>query len=727
MSFFYQTSAAAARSRRTKERDGQSRTNTASTGGRRHRSASKNQDTRSPPSKSPTLQASIYTQQNLALDQLPPLPPSESTTPAFNSPSSSFHQSQPSRSNIFQLTQQPFTPVALQQYLDQDDDDAQEDNDEDQAIAWSDTRSASAKTDVGRPQEIDIKGNTSLRSNRRPSISEYLSSNDHTPRAYPDEGSIYFDAKSGSTSKATKIDPSSVSRKEKHDPPNQLAAGNWNKEGTSSSSTIGSMEEFYKRSPKPQLDSISQTAATIRRRPFSQVISDVDMREISSDTADIQYGMVRSPSQQSAPLLSRAFTPPPFPQNTSREPSSTPPVYVSPMPLRSRMPGDYYGAFNASPSQHTRPPLRGPNIEYSGSIQSYSELQPNTMVPMPSFSSVYGSTVSELRKTQSNEERVEDPALILYKLQSVLPHLQMLISRSQYYGGGDPVPAHDPAHVSTLKKLQEMTIKVQQLEMKLDERETKHRQEIDSLNAQIIELQIQSKHFQSDAASQKESRDTLYEELVMLRVESELAAKTLHNDKRDLQDQIETIQSTTRKLAGEKIDHLREEVEAKNTLINTLQTQFGVLQTSRAMEQESAKNIHEQKYQEKLNEHKWVVQDFERQLQNELAKSTQFEEGLEQVQHKMEDELGRRDDELQEERSKLIADHQNQLAALSLDLNTEKEERKRVKDDNTRLREELESMRLQIGHDKARHDTVTREFRAAATKMHQENVRFNSS
>lgn len=724
MSFFYQTSAAAARSRRKKERDGQPRTNNTSAGGRRHRSSSKTQDSRSPPSKSPTLQASIYTQQTIALDQLPPLPPSETTTPAFSSPSFSIHEPQLSRSGTFQLTQQPFTPIALQQYLDQEDDD-QDDDDEYEGIAWSNARSTSTKIDDGQPQGIDIKASADPRDTSRSSATEYLSSNNHTTQAYPDEGSIYFDADSGG-SKFGKVNSSTVSYQKPHNQPNQLANSNWSKGEINLPNTIGSMEEFYKKSPNFHVEGLSHAKVSTRRRPFSQEVSIVDMRDLSQESTDIQHAIIRSPSQQSAPLLSRAFTPPALPLGAGRGPLSTPPVFVSPIPLRSHIPGDYYGIFNTSPSHHTQSLLRGPNLGYTGSSQSHSGLQPNTIASVPYTATLPGPTVSELRKTEFNDEKREDPALVLHKLQSVLPQIQMLISRSQYFGTRDPASEYDPAHVLTLKKLQEQTSRVQQLEMRLTEKETKHRQEIDNLGVSIIELQIQSKHFQSDAICQKASRDILHEELIELRIASDLSVKALDNEKRNLQHQIENIKMTSQKEVEDKTDCLRTDVEAKNTLINTLQTQFGILQASHAMEQESSRNLHEQKYQQQLNEHKWTVQDLDRQLQNELGKSADLEMDLEKLQHKMQYELGRRDEELEIKRTKIIVNYENQIAALSLDSSNERKEQERLRDENARLDKELDNMRLELRCDKARFDQVTQDFRVAAAKMHQENVRFKS-
>lgn len=132
MPFSHQPSAAPARPRRSKDKDGLRETRTtpssSSSGKRAKESTSRN---RTPPQSLRPAQPSLYTQQNLTLDQLPPLPTSESGSPTACSPVFRANHSVLAHNPVTASTvatlaspaTQFHTPAALQPYLEPEDDE----------------------------------------------------------------------------------------------------------------------------------------------------------------------------------------------------------------------------------------------------------------------------------------------------------------------------------------------------------------------------------------------------------------------------------------------------------------------------------------------------------------------------------------------------------------------------------------------------------------------------
>ncbi|KAI4213029.1 MAG: hypothetical protein LQ351_004373 [Letrouitia transgressa] len=79
---------------------------------------------RSPSQSSRSAQSSLYTQTNITLDQLPPLPRSETTSPSSTkSPVPRANSALSASSAGLSLSGHPYTPAALQPYLEDDNDD----------------------------------------------------------------------------------------------------------------------------------------------------------------------------------------------------------------------------------------------------------------------------------------------------------------------------------------------------------------------------------------------------------------------------------------------------------------------------------------------------------------------------------------------------------------------------------------------------------------------------
>ncbi|KAL8679647.1 MAG: hypothetical protein Q9186_004108 [Xanthomendoza sp. 1 TL-2023] len=143
MPFPYQTSATPVRTRepirkrekdreRDRDRDRDTRSTTSSST-KKHREASRSSNRSPLPSSSrPT---SLYNQTNITLDQLPPLPRSESASPLSTRSPTLRHSTAPATSSNSLSSSAYFpTPAALQPYLETDDDEEFEDAKTPQAL-----------------------------------------------------------------------------------------------------------------------------------------------------------------------------------------------------------------------------------------------------------------------------------------------------------------------------------------------------------------------------------------------------------------------------------------------------------------------------------------------------------------------------------------------------------------------------------------------------------------
>lgn len=124
MPFPYPNSSASVRTRRTKEKDKESRGVVSSSSGRKHREVSKSSN-RTESKGLDTSPVSLYSQHNITLDQLPALPDSGTVSPS--SAASPTHPSSPCLPSSVPRPQSsvyPYTPAALQPYLDDESDEA---------------------------------------------------------------------------------------------------------------------------------------------------------------------------------------------------------------------------------------------------------------------------------------------------------------------------------------------------------------------------------------------------------------------------------------------------------------------------------------------------------------------------------------------------------------------------------------------------------------------------
>ncbi|CAF9908121.1 MAG: hypothetical protein HETSPECPRED_007990 [Heterodermia speciosa] len=119
MPFPYESSKEPVRTRRTKDKDGRSTTSTGSSKKSKHPSGSSSRSASQPDRGA---QLSLYTQQNLTLDQLPALPESGAESPgSATSPILRASSVVSQASNVSSSSHQLHTPAALRQYLDTED------------------------------------------------------------------------------------------------------------------------------------------------------------------------------------------------------------------------------------------------------------------------------------------------------------------------------------------------------------------------------------------------------------------------------------------------------------------------------------------------------------------------------------------------------------------------------------------------------------------------------
>ncbi|CAF9922501.1 MAG: hypothetical protein GOMPHAMPRED_002583 [Gomphillus americanus] len=743
MSFFHQTSAGTARVRRTKERDGHSRASSVNNSGRRHGASSKNQDNRSPPSKSPVLQGSIYSQQNLMLNQPQGAFSSETSQPAPVSPTSSIQVSNNHRGGVIHLSQQPYTPIALQKYLDEDqssDDDNEEHREGDSQDEKRVGRLSDAAIEVAETKSTIIE---------KPQSRAHLDQKESPKSTTRDLGNSLY--KVNSAHRAGRLESSNPHKKPVSDITRNMAPQK--DPGTSvqqlskedESNTGISMENVmqvesdkfteYGSKPASKRSSNGMTLAAsieLQRRSLSQqTTNSMDANAASHENIELQAVMMRGASQQSAPFASRTFTPPAPPLGISRAPAKPSPVFMSPIPIRSRATGDSYTAPYAPPPHYQQyQPSNTLNPEnYSGHpvFQDFAEFSP---MPYPLHPTMYAnihnapqSALAEVQVTQQYPQGEQDnsPLILISKLLSALPELQMFIAQCQQSGmdnGYNLLGSHDS------EQQNDRNIKCQVLEEKVKKDEQRHKEEITALSGQLADLQIRLRYVESDLADSKKSRDELYEELVMQRIESASTIKLLSNEKDDLQRRCDDAYTMAEEEAQEQLLVLRREIDKEKNQSKELELQIKQLRASYEVQVQETSCAFDQKYNELVESHKQALQSLEAQLNKEFVRGSTLARQVKELDQKLDDERKCLTTQFDHDKKMMANTFEEKAASLRGEIRVENTRTNRSMEENTKLAKELDNARQVAASDRTRFQEIAQRFQDAVCKMNQENVRW---
>jgi hypothetical protein len=765
MSFFYQSSAASARSRRGKERDSHHRASSTHTGGRRHRESSKNQDNKSPPSKSPTLQASIYAQQNLALEHLPPLPLSEAPTPAVISPTLKASQTGSNKAGVFHMAHQPYTPAALQKYLqsnpeedeeDEEEDEEEEEDDEDDEENEESTiseslhlppKAQSDNLDTQEPEPISPRSFlheppiVPIEDSYFPDQSVHSVQSESEivrpeTQALPPSPPIAFETK---TPEPVEISPEQTPKQPVIEPEQPIEHDELSKQTTSNSDPGTQVEEFYKYTQPKIGEPLPRPITTTRQRPQSQLISGVDFREMSLPITDRHPPLVRSPSQHTAPIVTRTFTPPAPPLGAI--PSQTPPVFMSPKPMRGRVSSEVYMGFHPPPlpPPPNYPPPRhpaAPHEMYHGHPPApyYMEYAPPSYPPpMPLVTAKLPETPASSISTDnmkfpshsaSDMGMEDDPINLLSRLHTALPQIQMLLSRSQQ-------AANEP-HSSWMghrrmdanhEVMKQKDIRIEQLISEARDMRLRHSEESNRLRSQLGDLEYKYQDLQDEMVWEKQSRDNLELDFHNLKTETATITQRLEDEKSEIIRELEDARERVRQKLDTETHTIKAELNSKSSQLMFLESEIIQLRETHSIDKQSYIQESSKKYTELEESFAAQKKELETKLKNEVERANNSQTQEEKARQEWSRERAQMIEQFNTEREQSRSTYEGKIASMQKDFESQKEAQAITHNAETdKLKKEIETLRAQLENDRTRATRMRDNYREAATRWHQENV-----
>ena len=741
MSFFYPNSATSARTRRGKEREGHHRANSISTSSRRHKESSKSQDNKSPPSKSPVLSASLYAQQNFASEHLPPLPLPESATTAPASPKPKASHTIPNTGGVFQLTQLPYTPVALQQYLESDVEDEEDGEDPQEGSSLTSSLHLPSKADT----EFKVGPTTRLNdphAHAQESSSGYSASpDDRTPLAEEQN------RKSPILSSSIRAATESTKAKDLRNAPNPTGnkfeqceeLNSLNKQITNLSDPGARAE--YKDQDNDADCAKAETLLSSHRiehkqRPNSQVSGLSKKNETQSMVQQRQPSLPRPASRVVSPLLARTFTPPAPPLGVLPRRSSPP--YMSPVPVRATVPGDAYGYtphLSYSATYQDRVVSNG----YQGQVQvpyhieypvrvghSYDHAASNIVKPSETPVSMTSSTDAQrfLGHKPSGPGSADDPLTLLAHLRATLPHMQTLLNRMQQ-GGHDPSIGQSYNHDYDSYHHQILADKnthIGRLLQEAKDLKQQHLEEIAELKLEIKAVEAQNKDLLENSTFYGNSHNSISAELEDTRTQLKVATEALE-EKESMIRGLKKEKELVKQEFEARTNNLALELQGKTQEALSLKEQILQLKDNNLQDKEACREKCDQRI-ETMTE---LLAKEKMNIEMNLARETERADTLHTIETSTRQVW-------QQEKASLLKDLEGERTAMQARIDeeratTQKQWQSRletdlneVREENSTLQKDLEILKSTWEKDRAKLFKTIGDFKYAATKVNQENV-----
>ena len=710
---FHTNSAASARSRRGRDRDNHHRANSISSSGRRLKEHLKNHENKSPPSKSPVLQPTLYAQQNLGLDQLPSLPSSQATSPTLSSTGTRSSVGGLDKNGVYRLSQQPYTPVALQQYLEKDSGDTEgaENNDLAETVHSSSQAYEAEEVALVESSAVsDQKFATAVAEDR----------DDRTPLANIDGADIVvkrvLEASRGGDYPQNSRGSSKRSRRRQSDLHygiDQLShSSRLSKQATNASDPGTQAENFHKAAAEVQ-DNTGEASLPDIRPP--EPLENTAPSE-SNETRIIPHGSQSGPYQRqaSSASISRKFTPPAQLRPTDTSPAL--PHFASPVPLRGRPTNQQYIGYQ-QPSGYA--------VQHPANMsQSYYQGYPNTPYYTGFGAPHSGQTSNDTRHSDlstsansvdydkrghselSGSELIDDTIGLLYRLHETLPQMRMLVTSGQLTGSTKASTTNKTeVDDGLLAALKEKDARMKVLLNDLDEGKKRHFGESETLRNDLRSLENKCADLQAELLSRKRSRDTIDFEFkafkqeiadTRVKVQEEAFAKVKDNESRmnaltfNIQEKSEEVLGLRQKMSEFEMERSREKQTADAFSAQRLielglvhQKERGELETLLKVEQDELSTLRKEK--SSIEQHWKAINEAQRK---------EHQDALQTTKASCESSLSER---------------QNRCEALEAE--------------NERLRLENKRMEDAWNNDKARFSKMAREFRGVATRLNEQKVR----
>ena len=746
--FFHTSSGASVRSRRGKDRETKPRTNSISSTGRRHKDSSKSHDNKSPPSKSPVLQpTTLYAQQNLALEQLPSLPSSAATSPTLSSSGVRSSIVGPNKAGIYQLTQQPYTPAALQQYLERDTEEAEEaqENELTKSLHLPPRPQDSCKTDEAQT------GECSTPSNIEDAVAEAVYRDEATPLANthgsersrkvfgPPPSAEQFQSPSASSKKSHWRRSGPAPAMEKHGSLDRLS-----KQATSVSDPGADVEGFYK--PCEELENRIDTLQFNMHRslPMRSTVSAESRAGRQTASEDSQTGPYTG--QRSTPSTLRTFTPPapPFPVASS----PVLPAFASPVPLRARPSAEPHMGYQQSSGYSLRHPSSVNQGYFYGhhTLQHHLEAGPLQFGPLaegPPRSDLPVSTVpSNITGHETGEvnrtELFDNTMGLLHKLYNALPRMRMLVANLQYTGASNTIAnckyKVDDDYSKLLKQKEE---RIEELLGNFDEHKRRHLTESDKLKSDLMSMEKKSVNLQMELLSRQRSRDSIEREIKASKQEVAYTKIKLQEDSLAKANDVESRMSTVKLNLQEKSEE-----------VSVLRQKISEMEATWAQERENAEANCVRRVMQLETAHQGERAELEKLLgveqhellvlrKNDTDARKAWDDERRELVHKLDVERQHATDERERER-RSIEQHWQAINEIQrkehsavieeikvsheLSLREQQKTYGILETENKRLQQENKRLEDAWNSDKARFAKTASDFRSAATRMNEQNV-----
>jgi len=682
MPFHRETSATPVRVRRTKDKEKESRSS-ASTGSSKKQKSSGSSN-RSPPQADRSSQFSLYSQQNLTLDQLPALPASGTASPG-SAASPVLRGSACATSQASDLASAAYhhTPAALQQYLQTDDE---------QPI-FKDT--SAPRNDPGHTTGPHPAAK------RQQTYNQPLDSNTTTPlatsiREYP------------GTSYGHSASPSFFSQ--------PLELRNSYSSITSSSRTDDNLSHIRSSPPPPSSSKSSGHPASLQGFPdLEQPQPRYQQTYFANPPAfapAVPFNSAPADEHHFAPAYPGLhYYPVNHPAGHHMDLHSLPPQ-VMPAYANYSIPPHNPGF--SSPSYHI------PNRGHSSTSSRMS--MPTEPLPIGQPGSGNMERINSLDSPGLPKQGGEDdPVDLLQRIQSAIPDLHLLVNRyretSGQLGMSENLIKETEAQKSVALKQKESDI--EKLAKELDNVKSKYSAESSKLRFEISNMEEKQKELQDNVVAEQKSKEELQVKHNTLSTELERMQKNFDKEKSRI---ISDSEDWKRRALQDK-HALEEDMQRQKQLAETtLQGRLADLGRVHAQEKESLKASLARQKKDLETDHSNARQELEKTID---ARKKALEESRRKHAEDRDSWEGERavlGKGSEEQRKLLTSQHHKEVEAMRRTQEASEERiRQQVQDDTTKLQDQIEKLQAGWDAEKAKFARSMADLKAQAARMDDEN------
>ena len=615
-----------------KEKDKESRHN--STTGRRAKEHSRTVSDRVSPPQPRTSELSLYSQQNLTLDQLPPLPSSGATSPSSStSPVLRANRLLAKQPEVSRLPHHFHTPASLQPYL-QDDEEVDD----------ADDGSHFERRDIDKPSVI-------IQKTVQPSLESCSNIEKETPQGHFEEAVCDL---------------------------------------TSSCPTLPTRT----RQDSPPLTS-PRLSGSVQHRPSFGYSS---------------VGNPLSPPLPAGPVYTNEqfFVPRyPIPHHFAMAQSSNragelQQMHVQPMPY---FPG--YG-YASRPPMPFNPPN---NLNYQSQGQSSFEHD------IPTSSRIAGRDL-EMSMGGGFSNAHDDAGELLHRIQNAIPDIHLLLQRYRETTGRLGLQENTVRQVElqTAEALRQKEMYIEQVAKEMDSESQKHASETSRLRLEIGNLEEKHKELLESVIASKESKAELEATYDAWR---EQAKQDYELRERSLKEEAQ---------GNEKVEAAIDSMIAKMNSVHLRR-----LSDHEAKWRQERKEL-EATHMRNMKDLEVALEACRADLEDALRRAREgkdcWKKEREALQRSWDEQRTALCNEWEEERQSLLMHHERSLEELQRDLQRSRRtshhgSHNRMEEENERLRQQVEGLRVGWEADKAKFNRATGELRAVAEKLDSENGRLH--